>query len=638
MYPDAQARFAAEQLRHLEYQMLKDRLGHLFTQTITNNMGGSKVRGVNHLESLWGRLGPHPQWMQVMSPAQLSLLLSFDERLEFRCDEEETRVRPGFVECVLSRLPYLTTCTLSNMELSINHPELLEAPLMCERPFPALRHLDLRRSTISDDELAALVRVMPRLETCDVRGCFNLSWRGVEAARQVASAMGHPPLATLVEKESEHDWLFALYGRHLNQAEGGLLALWREVRVDEAGNFWKGMVNEAQLNMLLHHDTRESIRIESMRGDDFVCGAFQNVFPRLPRLRSIILRDMDFSMNSFVLRRIPNPYPALRELYIEISNMDNRYVMELVQLMPALEVLGLKGCYKVSWRVMELARATGGPKLRVLPETREEKVKADEAALDVLWQDLGSREAQEEYRNLQQEYGVVLRKMESTRPANTNGPWLLWKELGGTHHWRTHLRPTQLTLLLSRDKTTKLTFTVDVGEASASAPASGPNSAVGKSSSVVSGATGNSSWSAITDPSLASNGSLQLDAGEVRAYFSHAVARLPELQELELDACPVWPFLWKLQDDRVDTPFPQLRRMRLRNMTCRAKDLHDLVRHIPSLEKGEEGSDDNGIVVDAAFVDYEDYAPSKLRLMCCGKVSVCHPDGTWHALGDLPNR
>ncbi|KAK7198860.1 hypothetical protein NESM_000852400 [Novymonas esmeraldas] len=635
--------FEQQQLRHLEFLRLQDRLGHLFTRTTTNNYGGSTTKGLSDLKPLWDRIGPHPRWLQLMSPEQLSLLLSFDERLEYRCGEDLTQLPPGFIECVLSRLPRLQRCVLSNVELACNHPELLTAPLLCERPFPELRHLDLRRSSICDDELAALLRIMPRLETCDVRGCFNLSWAGMEAALRLASAEGRPHLAlqpaTQEEKAGEHDWLFALYGCHLNQAEGGLLGLWRAVQADESGNLWEGMMNPAQLNMLMHHDLRESFRVEGADNEGLVCDTMKNILSRLPRLHTIVLRHMKVCLSVTALWDIPNPFPELRELYIEDSDVEARLVLDLVKTLPNLEVLGLKGCYKVSWRVLELARATCGARLRVLPDSREEKMKADEAAQDAQWLQIESSEAQHEFSRLSREYRPVLRKMEAAGTTDTIGPWLLWKELGGAHHWRSHLRPAQLTLLLSRDKTTTMCFAVNLGTVRERDTSSGSGDGEGGgggggSTAADSGSPSTNTRSAMSDQPTEAP---QLDTGEVCSYFTHAVARLPLLQELTLDACPVWPFSWKHTDDRVTVPFPQLRRVRLRRMTCHAKDLRDLVRYLPMLAKGEEDSEDNGILVDSAYVQCGDYTPAKLRQMCCGKVSVCHPDGSWHALSDLPH-
>jgi hypothetical protein len=633
-----------EQLRYQQYLLLEKRIGHLLTTSASNGVGGTLIHGVNHLQSLWCRFGGHPKWQELLSPDQLSLLLSFDERGVFRTESEDASLRPGFVECVLSRLPCLTTCALTNVEFACCYPELFAPPLLCPQPFPALQHLDLRRSTVRDTELVALVRIMPRLETCDVRGCFNVTWRGLEEARQAAGAMGHPPLQTRPaseeEKTAEHDWAMALYGHHLNKAEGGILALWREVQADEDGNCWNGMLNSAQLNMLLNHDTREVFRIESTldKENGLLSDTMEEVLSRLPKLATLTLRSMRIRLSPGLLMTVPNPFPSLKELCLDMTDIENRYVQALAVALPNLELLSLKGCFNVSWRVMELVRATCGPKLRVLPDTREEKVDADAAVFDILWSNVESLEARVEYSRLQREFGAILRKMQVTE--STNGPWPLWKELGGMHCWRTHLRPAQLTLLLSRDETTTINFSVDVQDRSSNATTTTATSQASlagtatTATSGTSGATNTSSWSVITDPSSGVTNAVTFDAGEVRAYFSHVVARLPALTELNLDGCPVWPFMWKLEDDHVNVPFPQLRRVRLRNMTCHAKDLRDLVRHIPSLEKGAEDSTDNGILVDAAYVLYDDYSGSKLRQMCCGKVSVCHPDGSWHPLGN----
>lgn len=640
--------YEQERLRHLQYAQLQQRIGHLFTTT-TNFSGGSQVYGVNHLQFLWQRFGGHPKWQELLSPDQLSLLLSFDERSIFRCDGDAL-MRPGFVECVLSRLPRLTTCVLTNVEFTCCHAELFAAPLLCDNPFPALHHLDLRRSTVHDAELVALVRIMPHLETCDARGCSNVTWRGLEEARQVAGAMGHPALqiqpASEAEKDAEHDWLFALYGHHLNKGDGGILALCRELGTKEQGSAFDLKLSDAQLNMLLSHDTRETFRIESVLESKKHLPSFllETMLSRLPKLKVLTIRSMHISTRCSMLLAVPNPFPSLRELYFDMTDVVNRDIEDLVKLLPHLEVLGLKGCYQVTWRVMELARATCGPRLRVLPESYEEKKDADAVVLDTLWSDPETAEAKEEYMRLVREFYTTLQKMKTEK--SRNGPWMLWKELGGMHCWRTYLRPTQLTLILSHDETTEISFSVDTQDRSSGAPSAGPATApvsvVGTSVSIsattatssLSAATDANSWSVVTDPASTGSNALAFDAGEVRAYFSHVLARLPALKELNLDGCPVWPFVWKLEDDRISTPFHRLRCVRLRNMTCHAKDLRDLVRHVPSLEKGEEDSANNGILVDAAYVLYDDYSGSKLRQMCCGKVSVCHVDGTWHPLGD----
>lgn len=129
--------------------------------------------------------------------------------------------------------------------------------------------------------------------------------------------------------------------------------------------------------------------------------------------------------------------------------------------------------------------------------------------------------------------------------------WALWKRLGGVNNWKKYLRPTQLTLLLSRETNIfKLRYRVNMEKL----------------------------------PYL--DGFL-IEEREASAFFSNIIPRLPKLEYLEIVDCPVNPFLPCMME-HVHNPFPALKGMYLAFVRMSSVDVIQLLKkYAKGVEKGK---------------------------------------------------
>lgn len=129
--------------------------------------------------------------------------------------------------------------------------------------------------------------------------------------------------------------------------------------------------------------------------------------------------------------------------------------------------------------------------------------------------------------------------------------WALWKRLGGVNQWKKYLRPTQLTLLLSRETNIfKLRYRVNMEK-------------------------------------LPYLDGFAIEEREASAFFSNVIPRLPKLEYLEIVDCPVNPFL-PCMLDHVHNPFPALKGMYLAFVKMSSVDVIQLLkRYAKHMEKGK---------------------------------------------------
>lgn len=191
------------------------------------------------------------------------------------------------------------------------------------------------------------------------------------------------------------------------------------------------------------------------------------------------------------------------------------------------------------------------------------------------WMDLDSERSEREYKRLFKLYKMYLGRGEE-------GLINLWRELGGSVYWRTKLRPSQLTLLLSREvKSHTLRFRVG------------------------------------RDPLRMSAGDLlPIDPKEIISFCSFLLPRLPCLRHLMIIDAPVWPFDFKVLD-RTSYCFPELQYLHLPLVRCTAEEVIGVVQRIPTLVRGD------GVWVDEAFFEMgNDLSSREFKRAVRGRVTV----------------
>lgn len=164
------------------------------------------------------------------------------------------------------------------------------------------------------------------------------------------------------------------------------------------------------------------------------------------------------------------------------------------------------------------------------------------------WMDFASERSQREYKRLYKLYGKYLGRAEE-------GLVKLWRDLGGVKYWRTQLRPSQLTLLLSREeKLDVLKFRLR------------------------------------EDELLAFGGEVMTDLEvkkpekELVGFCSHLLPRLPYLRHLTIMESPVFPFDLKVLD-AVSFSFPELEYVHLPLVVCKGWEVMGFIQRVPTLAK-----------------------------------------------------
>lgn len=145
----------------------------------------------------------------------------------------------------------------------------------------------------------------------------------------------------------------------------------------------------------------------------------------------------------------------------------------------------------------------------------------------------GSPESEEQYASLLKTYGEYLGGIEDDLYA-------LWLRLGGTSNWKKYLRPTQLSLLLSKEKTLKVRFRVD------------------------------------PDHYPLLNGCM-IEQREAAGFFSNIISRLPLLEFVEIIDCPVRPFTFPVLQG-VHQPFPALKGLYALHVTWTVGDVLEFLK------------------------------------------------------------
>lgn len=169
-----------------------------------------------------------------------------------------------------------------------------------------------------------------------------------------------------------------------------------------------------------------------------------------------------------------------------------------------------------------------------------------------------------------------------------------WISIGGTKGWRDFLRPSQLRLLLSREKTTELMYRV-------------------------------------TEERLPVKGGTIIPQEEVCGFFSHVLPRLPKLEYLALYECDSNPFDWEaIGRPRLHyTPFPSLMGLDIRFTRAKDQDLLTFTTRVPSLVQyngcysiRDEAYFYNGLWIDDWCIEYTTLDRNKLEMLCGRKLLI----------------
>lgn len=173
----------------------------------------------------------------------------------------------------------------------------------------------------------------------------------------------------------------------------------------------------------------------------------------------------------------------------------------------------------------------------------------ERASKDPLLLQYDSPVSKKEYALLMEVYGSYL-------DGTEEGLVDLWVNgLGGTQQWQRHLRPNQLTLLLSKE-TELMKGRFRVGK----------------------------DW-------LSYLGGARVEASEITGFFSNMLSRMPCLEFIELFDCQRNPFDWSSITDAGEKAFAQLKGIYFLYTTWTSSDVMQLVQLCPKLERGKVRTD-----------------------------------------------
>lgn len=181
-----------------------------------------------------------------------------------------------------------------------------------------------------------------------------------------------------------------------------------------------------------------------------------------------------------------------------------------------------------------------------------------EREFDKAIMDFDSAESKEQYKTLLETYGDYL-------GGGEEDLYELWKRLGGTHQWKKYLRPTQLSLLLSREKILKVRFRVEPEK-------------------------------------LKYLDGYMMEEREVAGFFSNILPRLPHLQYMEIVDCPVRPFLLNVIE-QIPNPFPALKGIYGVFVQWSAEDIMGLIKICKAVERGKVRVDPNTLVYSGIYTE-----------------------------------
>lgn len=217
----------------------------------------------------------------------------------------------------------------------------------------------------------------------------------------------------------------------------------------------------------------------------------------------------------------------------------------------------------------------------------EEKRQLREKLQDLQWVEFDSDESLHEYDRLFSIYGGYLGGSAAKLLA-------LWMSIGGTQGWRNCLRPSQLRLLLSREKTSELMYRV-------------------------------------TEDRLPVRGGTIIPEEEVTGFFSNVLPLLPNLEFLALYECETNPFDWDaIGKIRLHyRPFPSLKGLDIRFTRATDCDLTTFLARVPSMVAyngcysiRDDAYYYNGLWIDDWCIKYTALDRDTLELACGRKLLV----------------
>lgn len=220
-------------------------------------------------------------------------------------------------------------------------------------------------------------------------------------------------------------------------------------------------------------------------------------------------------------------------------------------------------------------------------QQEEEKKELREKVQDLMWVEFDSDESLHEYDRLFSIYGQYLGGGAAKLLA-------FWMAIGGTKGWQSCLRPSQLRLLLSREKTTELMYRV-------------------------------------TEDRLPVRGGTIIPEEEVVSFFSNVLPRLPKLEYLALYECNVIPFDWEaIGTIRLHyQPFPSLKGLDIRFTKAADSDLTTFLARVPSMVPyngcytvRDDAYYYNGLWIDDWCIQYTCLDRDTLELACGRKLLI----------------
>lgn len=222
-----------------------------------------------------------------------------------------------------------------------------------------------------------------------------------------------------------------------------------------------------------------------------------------------------------------------------------------------------------------------------LQQREKEAVETREKLQDMQWVEFDSDESLHEYDRLFSIYGHYLGSGAAKLLA-------FWMSIGGAKGWQNCLRPSQLRLLLSREKTTELMYRV-------------------------------------SEERLPVRGGVLIPEEEVTSFFSNVLPRLPNLEYLALYECNVVPFDWDVigQVRLHYQPFPSLKGLDIRFTKAADADLTTFLARVPSMVSyngcysiRDDAYYYNGLWIDDWCIDYTTLDRDTLELACGRKLLI----------------
>ncbi|CAD2222477.1 hypothetical protein ADEAN_001002100 [Angomonas deanei] len=352
-----------------EYPLLHDR----FKCVLYENPNSAEIYLEKFYQRILGR-----RHKRLISPEQLTLLLSRDERIEFEARADAATL--GFFETICPRLPRMEFCSIEGHRFMIDLSAIGRIP-DC---FPSLTRLNAKLTLLTDEDLLALVRHAPRLKTCDVSGCISITWEGIVAARTLAEDLGKAvtllpetedqytgelekistidqvldPTTTvhkLILAKLQDQYKESLQGPDTIPVEKKLLAFWGQLGGTE--HVWDAIdpvhLQVILLNMAAH---TLSYRVGNQNDTDIIGepapvgeirGFVSSVLSRINRLRTLTITDSPvWPFDLATIDELEEPFPGLRQLRVYSTPFTRADVVDLCRRLPELQ-------FEVDWNKLQ---------------------------------------------------------------------------------------------------------------------------------------------------------------------------------------------------------------------------------------------------------------------------------------------